>query len=331
MDFFMRTSIQLNHRVAKELGVALHEACILPQLARERDSLGANRKAASPTDGVTMTSRKVEGALSNRRIITLTTDFGLTDHFVGVMKGVILSIHPEVELVDISHEVGSYDVLEGALALVQSYHYFPPGTIHLVVVDPGVGSTRRPILATTPRYQFVAPDNGVLSAVYEREDALEVRHATADHYWLNPVSRTFHGRDIFAPVAAWLSKGVEASNFGDLITDYVRIALPKPARVQENGKWRIQGTVLRIDKFGNLVTNLTPEDVPELFREPPPPFRIVINQQEITTLRRSFAEGRTSEVFAILGSSGFIEIGTNRGSAAQALQAERGAPVAVIL
>ncbi|HEV2492997.1 MAG TPA: SAM-dependent chlorinase/fluorinase [Terriglobia bacterium] len=268
--------------------------------------------------------------MPNRQVITLTTDFGLADHFVGVMKGVILSIHSDVELVDISHEIGSYDITEGALTLAQSYRYFPPGTIHLVVVDPGVGSARRPILAATPRYHFVAPDNGVLSAIYEREDALEVRHITADHYWLKPVSDTFHGRDIFAPVAAWLSKGVEPSNFGELITDYIRIALPKPTRRQESGNWRVEGTVLRIDKFGNLITNLTLEDVPELSAATPPPFRVVINGREVTTLRRSFAEGQPSEVFAILGSSGCIEIGTNRGSAAQTLQAGRGAPVTAI-
>jgi S-adenosyl-L-methionine hydrolase (adenosine-forming) len=268
--------------------------------------------------------------LPNRRIITLTTDFGLADHFVGVVKGVILSIHSDVELVDISHEVGSYDITEGALTLLQSYHYFPPGTIHLVVVDPGVGTARRPILATTPRHHFVAPDNGVLSAVFERENALEVRHLTTDHYWLKPVSHTFHGRDIFAPVAAWLSKGVEPSNFGDLITDHIRIVLPKPARRPEAGHLRVEGAVLRIDKFGNLITNLTREDVPELFAEIPPPFRMVINGHEVTTLRRSFAEGESSEVFAVLGSSGFIEIGTNRCSAARVLGAGRGVPVSVI-
>lgn len=284
-----------------------------------------------PAGGVTIISSSAEDVLPDRRVITLTTDFGLTDHFVGVMKGVILSIHPDVELVDISHEVGSYDINEGALTLAQSYRYFPPGTIHLVVVDPGVGSARRPILATTPRYHFVAPDNGVLSGIYEREDAVEVRHVTADHYWLKPVSHTFHGRDIFAPVAAWLSKGVEPSNFGDVINDYIRIALPKPTRREESGKWRVEGAVLRIDKFGNVITNLTPEDAPELFREPPPSFCIAINGHEVTTLRRSFADGHSSEVFAILGSSGYIEIGMNRGSAAQTLQAGRGAPVTVIL
>ena len=269
--------------------------------------------------------------MANRRVITLTTDFGLRDHFAGVMKGVILSINPDVELIDISHEIGSYDITGGALTLAQSYRYFPPGTIHLVVVDPGVGSARRPILATTARHSFVAPDNGVLSMVYEREETLEVRHVTADHYWLKPVSNTFHGRDIFAPVAAWLSKGVTPENFGDLITDYVKIPRTRPTRRQEAGETRVEGTVLAVDKFGNLITSLTPEDVPELFSGSPPDLRIVVNRCEIASLRQSYAEGQPREVFAIPGSSGFIEIATHRGSAAQALDAAPGAPVVVRL
>ena len=267
--------------------------------------------------------------MSSRRIITLTTDFGLRDHFVGVMKGVILSINPDVELIDLSHAISSYDITGGALTLAQSYHYFPPSTIHLVVVDPGVGSARRPILATTARYHLVAPDNGVLSMVYEREETLEVRHVTADHYWLKPVSNTFHGRDIFAPVAAWLSKGVTPDNFGDLITDYVKLSRSRATRRQGAGETRVEGTVLTVDKFGNLITNLTSEDIPELFSGSPPDFRIVVNRREIASLRQSYAEGQPREVFAILGSSGFIEIATHRGSAAQALDAAAGAPVTV--
>ena len=161
------------------------------------------------------------------RVITLTSDFGLADHFVGVMRGVILRINPEARLVDISHEVDSYDILDGAFTLAQSYRFFPPGTIHLVVVDPGVGSARRPILVTAPSAQFVAPDNGVLSMIYEREPDAQVRHITRERYFLRPVSNTFHGRDIFAPVAGWLSKGVEPGEFGKVVTDYVRLALLK--------------------------------------------------------------------------------------------------------
>lgn len=262
-----------------------------------------------------------------RPVITLTTDFGLADHFVGVMKGVILNINPEVELVDLSHQVAAYDIFDGALLIAQSYRYFPPGTIHLVVVDPGVGSNRRPILAATARHKFVAPDNGVLSFIYDSEPSPEVRHITADRYFLKPVSNTFHGRDIFSPVAGWLSKGVEAAKFGELITDYVRLAVPGPRRLPGG---TVTGVVLRVDNFGNLITNLTSQDVPELLSERPPAFTITINQQTVTCLRASYSAGKPSELFAILGSSGYLEICTNRGSAARVLNASRGGEVKLV-
>ena len=277
--------------------------------------------------------------MSPRRLITLTTDFGLADHFVGVMKGVILRINPDAVLVDISHEVDSYDILDGAFTLAQSYRFFPLGTIHLVVVDPGVGSARRPILVTAPSAQFVAPDNGVLSMIYEREPDAQVRHITREHYFLRPVSNTFHGRDIFAPIAAWLSKGVEPIEFGEVITDYVKLALPKPRRLRDGNEQRVEGSVLKVDKFGDIITNIASEDVPELFSATPPPFRIVVSGREITRLCRSFSEGgseggsegKPQETFAILGSSGFVEIGINRDSAAEVLDVSRGTPVAVVL
>lgn len=260
--------------------------------------------------------------------MTLTTDFGLVDHFVGVMKGVIHNINPEVEIVDLSHQVNSYDIFDGAFTLAQSYRFFPSDTIHLVVVDPGVGTARRPLLARTMEYKFVAPDNGVLSLIYEREESVEVRHITADHYFLNPVSNTFHGRDIFAPVVGWLSKGVEVDKFGEPITDYAKFTPPKPKRVNEK---LIKGVALKVDKFGNLITNISPEDVPQLFAENPPPFKIIVNQQEITRLNLAYSMGKPSEVFAIVGSSGYLEICTNRGSAAKALNVGRGAEIGVML
>ena len=169
--------------------------------------------------------------MPRKQVVTLTTDFGTSDHFVGVMKGVIININPDVELVDLCHNVNSYDVFDAAFTLAQSYRYFPSDTIHLVVIDPGVGTARRPILVRTMEYKFVAPDNGVLSLIYEREESVEVRHITADHYFLNPVSNTFHARDIFAPVVGWLSKGVEVDKFGDPITDYAKFASPKPKHI----------------------------------------------------------------------------------------------------
>jgi hypothetical protein len=164
--------------------------------------------------------------------------------------------------------------------------------------------------------------------IYEREERAEVRHITADHYFLNPVSNTFQGRDVFAPVVGWLSKGVEVDKFGDPITEYTKFASPKPKRV---GDSLIKGVALRIDKFGNIVTNLTPEDVPQLFAENPPPFKIMINEQEITRLNLAYSMGKPSEVFAIVGSSGYIEICTNRGSAAKILNVNRGVEVGVVL
>src|SRR5512142_2599244 len=144
------------------------------------------------------------------------------------MKGVILNINPSAQIVDICNAVQSFDVLDGALTIVQAYHYFPSDTVHLVVVDPGVGTTRRPLIVTTEKHIFLGPDNGVLSFVYEREERISVRHISASHYFLQPVSSTFHGRDVFAAVAGWLSKGTDVAKFGDEISDYVRFAAPRP-------------------------------------------------------------------------------------------------------
>ncbi len=262
-----------------------------------------------------------------RPIITLTTDFGNSDHFVGAMKGVIVSINPEAAIVDISHGVHSHDILDGAFTIAQAYGHFPPWTVHVVVVDPGVGTQRRPILAITDKYFFLSPDNGVLSLVLAREEH-RVRHVVSEHYFLSPVSNTFHGRDVFAPLAAWLSRGVEASKFGDYITDYVRFTVPKPKVVNER---LIKGVVLKVDKFGNVITNLTPEDVPVLFQENPPPFKILAGKTEITKLNQAYSQSAPGDLFAILGSSGYLELATSRGSASKLLAVERGMEVGLIL
>src|SRR6202050_781811 len=169
-----------------------------------------------------------------RPIGTLTTDYGNSDHLVGAMKGVILGINPEAEVVDITHQVLPFDLLDGAMAIGLAYSYFPPKTIHLVVVDPGVGTPRRPILVAGDQHYFVAPDNAVLSGVCDQTEALYVWHITSEHYFRNPVSNTFHGRDIFAPVAAWLSKSWQTSSFGEPITDFVRFAIPKPKAAENS-------------------------------------------------------------------------------------------------
>jgi len=266
--------------------------------------------------------------LSKRPIITLTTDFGLNDHFVGTMKGAILSLAPEAEIVDICHSVQAFDILDGALTLAQAYSYFPVRTVHVVVVDPGVGSARRPILASSERQNFVAPDNGVLSLIYAREEQLSVLHITSEHYFLQPLSNTFHGRDIFAPVAAYLAKGVDHEKFGDEITDFVRFNAPRPKVIDPK---TIRGVVLKVDRFGNLVTNITPQDVPLLFQAQPPAFKIVVGKSEVTSMKTNYAEGAPGEVFGILGSMGYLEIASNRGAAAQLVSAGKGAEVNVVL
>ncbi len=262
-----------------------------------------------------------------QRLITFTTDFGLNDHYVGAMKGVILSINPAAQMVDICNAVQSYDVLDGALTIVQAYKYFPSDTVHMVVVDPGVGTTRRPLLVTTEKHIFIAPDNGVLSFVYEREERISVRHISASHYFLQPVSSTFHGRDIFAAVAGWISKGVEVAKFGDEITDYIRFAAPKPKPVNDK---LLKGVVLKVDKFGNLITNVTPNDLPQLFSPTPPPFKVLIAKHEISKITQSYAEGTPGEVFVILNSMGFLEIASHRGSAAHLVGAGKGSDVGIL-
>ena len=266
--------------------------------------------------------------MAHRSIVTLTTDFGISDHFVGTIKGVILEINPEAEIIDISHSVKAFDVLDGALAIAQAYSYFPASTVHLVVVDPGVGTARRPIILSTERHHFVAPDNGVLSLIYGREERVHVRHVTAQHYFLQPISNTFHGRDIFAPVASYLSKGVDSEKFGDEITDYVKFNAPKPKPVDQQ---TLKGVVLKADRFGNLITNITPQDAPMLFGENPAPFKIVIGKHEITDVKTSYAEGEPGEVFAILNSMGYLEIAANRAPAAQIVGTAKGTEVSILL
>lgn len=263
-----------------------------------------------------------------QRLITFTTDFGVTEHYVGVMKGVIQSINPGVAMVDITNAVQSFDILDGALAISQAYNYFPKDTIHLVVVDPGVGGLRRPILANVGQHQFVAPDNGVLSLVYEREERVSVRHITSEHYFRPNVSNTFHGRDVFAPVAAYLSKGVDAAKFGEPVTDYVRFLAPKPKAAAAN-MWK--AVVLKTDKFGNLITSITPRDIPQLFDGSSHSFKISVGKSEITKLCASYVEGAQGELFAVLGSTGFLEISLNRGAASRMAGADKGSEVTVVL
>lgn len=253
-------------------------------------------------------------------LITLTTDFGLSDHYVGAMKGVILTICPRARIVDISHGGNAYEISEAAFTLAQAYRYFPRGTVHVVVVDPGVGTSRRPILAQAAGQWFIAPDNGVLSMIYGRAKH-KVRAISNERYFLRPVSNTFHGRDIFSPVAAHLAGGVAAARFGKLIGDYLRLDFDRPVR---SGRRVWTGAILKVDRFGNLVTNYAAADFPDLEQRP---FELAAGTQRINVCARNYAECRAGEPFVILGSSGYYEISVGQGSAAKVLGCAAGAPL----
>jgi S-adenosylmethionine hydrolase len=257
-------------------------------------------------------------------LITLTTDFGLSDHYVGVMKGVILSICPRARIVDVSHGVDAFEIAEAAFTLSQAYRYFPRGAVHVVVVDPGVGTSRRPLLAQAAGQYFVAPDNGVLSMVYAREKH-KVRAISNARYFLRPVSNTFHGRDIFAPVAAHLAAAVAPARFGKLIADYVRLGFDKPART---GPRAWTGAILKVDRFGNLVTNFSAAEFPDLDQRA---FEMAAGPRRINLFARNYAERGPAELFLILGSAGYYEISVAQGSAARLLDCAAGAPLELTL
>ena len=253
-------------------------------------------------------------------ILTLMTDFGVRDHYVAAMKGVILGICPTARIADVTHEVSSYEIAEAAYLLAQTWQYFPKKTVHVVVVDPGVGSMRRPILAEVDGHRFIAPDNGVLTPILTREGC-KVRHITNDRYFREPVSHTFHGRDIFAPSAAHLAAGVTPAKFGPRINDYLRLTFERPTRTARRG-WT--GAILHVDHFGNIVTNIPVAEFPHIEREP---FEIIVGFKTVDKLATSYAEMPPGELFAIVGSSGYIEISSNQASAAKLVGCETGAPV----
>jgi S-adenosylmethionine hydrolase len=257
-------------------------------------------------------------------ILTLTSDFGAADHYVGAMKGVILGICPRACIVDISHEVKPYQIAEGAYLVAQAYRYFPPKTVHVVVVDPGVGSARRPILIEAAGQYFIGPDNGALSMVYNREKH-KARLISAERYFRQPVSHTFHGRDIFAPAAAHIAAGVPAARMGKLIHDHLKSSSWKP---QRTGKRTWTGQVLHIDRFGNIVTNFEAADFPDLEMRD---FALNMGPREVSVLARTYAECGPGELFAIVGSSGYLEISVNQASAAKAVGCETGAPAELMI
>jgi S-adenosylmethionine hydrolase len=257
-------------------------------------------------------------------IVTLLTDFGTVDYFVGAMKGAILSVSPQAQIVDLTHEIPSHDIQAGAFTLLAAYEAFPPGTVHVAVVDPGVGSARRPILVVGHRYFFVGPDNGLFSYVYERETGFQVFHLTNESYFRPAVSSTFHGRDVFAPVAGALASGVGPARLGEPVTDYVRLAPLTPKRAEDG---TLQASIIHIDHFGNCVTNISRDDLTDeaIARGA----RLSVGAHEIRSFRNFFAEGASEELFAVWGSAGLLEIAAFCDSAARLLDARRGQKVLV--
>jgi S-adenosylmethionine hydrolase/catechol 2,3-dioxygenase-like lactoylglutathione lyase family enzyme len=258
------------------------------------------------------------------RIITLLTDFGAEDYFVGAMKGVILTRSPEAVIVDITHAIPPQDVRAGAFTLSAVYGCFPAGSIHLAVVDPGVGSNRRPVIVEAAGHLFVGPDNGLFSMVLDRVPGSRVRHVTNADYFLPAPSLTFHGRDIFAPVAAALAQGVEPGQLGPVIQDPVRFEFVECESLRDGV---VVGRVIHIDHFGNCVTNFAWEQLEPLFRAQP--FCLHVNNHEIHELLRTYSEtaALTGEPFAIIGSAGFLEISVRCASAARELKIAVGDPV----
>lgn len=260
-------------------------------------------------------------------IAGLLTDFGTRDPYVGMMKGVILSINPTVQLVDITHEITPQRIREAAIVLSTSYRYFPPGTLFVVVVDPGVGSDRRVLVAEALHYTFVAPDNGVLGPVLDENLDCRVRQVMNDVYFRPGVSRTFHGRDIFAPIAAWLSRGVDAGAMGHQITDYARLSLPEP-RLLADGS--LTGEVIYEDRFGNLITNLSETWIGQAWGlSRGGAITAEIDGHRIHGLSIHYGQRASGEVGMILDSWGLLEIFVNQGHAGQVLGVGEGACVRV--
>jgi S-adenosyl-L-methionine hydrolase (adenosine-forming) len=257
-------------------------------------------------------------------IVTLTTDFGDSDHFVGVMKGVTLSLAPRARIVDITHQIAPFEVNEAAFVIAQAWRYFPKGTVHVVVVDPGVGSARRPILIEAGRHYFVGPDNGVFSAIYDAAPH-KAREITNPKLMLAQVSRTFHGRDIFAPAAAHLIRKIPPARFGKIIRDCTRSPMLTPTRSAKN-VWT--GAVLKADRFGNLITNFHIDGFAQIKTQW---FEMRVGLVRIHRLALTYAEAAVGDLFVIVGSSGYLEIAANQEDASKLTGCGAGAAVELTL
>jgi len=258
-----------------------------------------------------------------RPIIALLTDFGTRDHYAGTMKAVVLGICADVTLVDLSHDIPPHDVLTAALELAASYKYFPTGTIFLVVVDPGVGSSRRGLAVDTGDYRFIAPDNGVLTAVLAETPPKRVVELTERRYARPTVSKTFEGRDRFAPAAGWLAKGVDLTALGRSAGEYQRLLIPAPAVTETT----LSGEVIRIDRFGNLVTNIDHKLFDKFTQSAA--IEVTAGPHRIGRVVATYAEAPDGEPCALFGSTDHLEIAVNAASAAERLALTRGAPVTI--
>ena len=241
-------------------------------------------------------------------IITLTTDFGGNDPFFGIMKGVILKICPKARIEDITHDISPQNVWQANFILQSSYHYFPKGTIHVCVVDPGVGSKRKSLLIQTENYYFIGPDNGLFTGILNKEKVIKVIELTEKKYWLKNVSQTFHGRDIFSPVAAHLAKGIKPESFGKSVSKntLAKLEISKPLKKKNC----FTGIIQYIDHFGNLITNIPINEVPLKIRGK-------VKNKAFTGLVSSFSGGKNNKLTSIKGSSGFIELFINKKNAAK--------------
>jgi len=255
-------------------------------------------------------------------MIALLTDFGTRDHYAGTMKGVALGICPDATLIDITHDVPAHDVLAGALELAAAYKYFPAGTVFLVVVDPGVGSARRGIAAESGDFKFVAPDNGVLTAVLDEHPAKKIVELSERRYARPTVSRTFEGRDRFAPAAAWLAKGIELSALGRSAAAVHHLDIPQPTVDEDH----VVGEVLRVDRFGNLITNIDRRTFDKVSTGP---LDIRIGSFQVSKVISTYADAGPGDICALFGSSDHLEIAANGASASDALNLGRGAPVQI--
>lgn len=259
------------------------------------------------------------------QIITLTTDFGLQDHYVSAMKAVIVGIAPDARLIDISHDIPPQDIMAGAWVVRNAAFLFPPGTVHVVVVDPGVGTPRHPIALKVKDQYFVGPDNGIFSLFFDEFEYEAVKLNNSDFWRNGEMSKTFHGRDVFAPVTAHLSNGVSLQEIGEPIDDLVTYHWAVPIADKDG----LQGWVVHIDRFGNLITNISRDLIDEHLKKKE--VKIYVGNTMLQEIVSTFGDVEEGEPAAFIGSSGMLEIGINKGNAARMLSVDKGAQISIVL